>query len=98
MNNISTLSWNFEKMFKDVAITVAYKTKLNLEDQTESFGKSGISKVCFNDYSQKYCGHSQKAIKTRYGEHSAHIRFAKSEKSRVILVVLNSGHSFDLKL
>lgn len=89
----------FEKLYEHNGIKVVKKQIYpqswleNWKNKTEKFEKSGIWEINSNDFSEKCYGRSQRDLKIRYGEQSAHIKNGKTEKSSVTYHVLNFGYS-----
>lgn len=89
-------------MFKDLDTSVAYYTKQghknvlrNPKDETESFEKSGILEIFWNDRNERYYGQSRRAIRTCSSDYLSLTKYGWSEKSNVRYYILNSGHCLD---
>lgn len=97
----SDLSKSVEKVFKKFTeYNVSYKTKNNLKSKLENpkdkinfLNKSGIYEIKCDDCDKTYIGQTKRAIKTRFKEHAAHIKFNRPEKSAVAGHCILNGHS-----
>lgn len=58
--------FNFEMFAIEKVSQRIYLGKMGKKDKTESFEKSGIHHINYNDYNEEYFGQSRRDIRTRY--------------------------------
>lgn len=97
------LTRGLKKIFKDVGMTVVYKSgnKIkqllgNPKDKIGTNEKSGIYEISCIDCDQKYVGQTKRSILTRFKEHMAHLKYGRTEKSAVAQHAFENDHRINM--
>ncbi|KAJ8940907.1 hypothetical protein NQ318_017498 [Aromia moschata] len=67
----------------------------NPKDKIDNNEKSGIYEISCKDCDQKCIGQTQRSILTRFKEHTAHLKYGRTEKSCVAQHDFDNNHRID---